>query len=329
MIMRPSDWRQVLALCAATAGLFTATLATADLAPPATSAAAAAANTVGGVTVTAPQKPDLLINPASQFVREHLPEGISEQYPRFRDDICVTVVGLPPEFDAFVAKRIADLAVQVHAPLAKAADCVPNVHVIFTPQPQAQIADIAKRRDILIGFHFTSQQKLSTTFSRPIQAWYVTRTRDTTGNSWLEIANPCHASPPGTPSGPCGERPMGRAGSRLGNDMSAEVVHALILADANKVAGEKIDAVADYIAVLALAKWQGLERCNAVPTILNLMAEGCDPTTAPDAMTEADVGLLTGLYAVDPRETGSQQRMSMASRMQAGAKAEPAAKGAR
>ena len=58
--------------------------------------------------------------------------------------------------------------------------------------------------------------------------------------------------------------------------MSAEVVHSLIIADANKVADEKIGAVADYIAVLALARWQGLERCNAIPTILNLMADGCD-----------------------------------------------------
>ena len=275
------------------------------------------ASTVSGVTVTAPEKANPLVNPESQFVRSHLPEGQSDQLPRFRDAICVSVIGLPPEFGAFVAKRVTDMAEKVRAPVAKAANCAPNVHVIFTPQPQAQLDDIARRRDILIGFHFTAQTKLITTVDRPIEAWYVTRTRDTTGNSWIEIANPCHASPPGTPSGPCGDRPMGRPGSRLGNDMSAEVVHSLIIADANKVAGEKIDAVADYIAVLALAKWQGLERCNAIPTILNLMADGCaDP---PEAATPADLALLTGLYAVDPRELGSQQRASIAERMTAGA----------
>jgi hypothetical protein len=280
---------------------------------------AKAANDLSGVTVTAPQKPDPLVNPASQFVRQHLPRAQSDQYPRFRDDVCVHVIGLPPEFDAFVAKRIVDLANQVHAPVASAADCVANVHVIFTPTPQAQLDDIARRKDILIGFHFASQQKSVTTVSRPIQAWYVTRTRDLTGNSWIEVPIPCDHC----------ERPMGQAGSRLGDEMGAEVVHSLILADANKVAGEKIDAVADYIAVLALAKWQGVERCNAIPTILNLMAEGCDAATTPDAVTDADRALLSALYAVDPREFGAQQRMSNASRMQAALDKDSSAKGAR
>lgn len=281
-------------------------------------AATSAGNTVSGVTVNAPQKPDPLVNPASQFVRSHLPEGVSEQYPRFRDAICVRVQGLPLEFDAFVAKRLVEVAHEVKAPVSTAADCTPNVNVIFTAQPQAQIDDIAKRKDILIGYHLQAQFQKLRTFNRPIQAWYVTRTRDTTGNSWIEVNNGCPANVGDTFSGPCGERPVGRAGSRLGNDMSAEVVHSLILADANKVAGEKIDAVADYIAVLALAKWQGLARCNTViPTILNLMADGCDEENRPDAATRADLALLAGLYAVEPRELGSQQRMSIASRMQA------------
>lgn len=312
----PLAAKALAALGAAGAMLLGSAPAVADQASP-SGAAAPTGNTVSPLTLTAPEKPNPLVSPESQFVRQHLPEGISEQFPRFHDAICVKVVGLPPEFDAFVAKRIFDLAGEVHAPIARSATCVPNINVLFTPQPQAQLDDIAKRKDILIGFHFTSQTQKVLSVNRPIQAWYVTRTRDTTGNSWIEVANPCPANTPVADYGPCGDRPQGRAGSRLGNDMSAEVVHSLIIADANKVAGQKIDAVADYIAVLALAKWQGLERCNAIPTILNLMAEGCaDP---PETTTSADIALLAGLYAVDPRESGSQQRMSIASRMAADA----------
>jgi hypothetical protein len=312
--MRRMNGRNVLAGVAGAILLLAGAAGAHQVAPDST-AKPQPAPTVSSMTVQAPQKPNPLVNPESQFVRSHLPQGVSEQYPRFRDAVCVKVVGLPPEFDAFVAKRIVDLAGEVHAPVAKAA-CVPNVNVIFTPSPQAQLDDITKRKDILIGFHFMAQDKALKTVTRPIQAWYVTRTRDTTGNSWLEVPNPCPANVGDTYSGPCGERPIGRAGSRLGNDMSAEVVHALILADANKVAGEKIEAVADYVAVLALAKWQGLDRCNAVPTILNLMADNCGEDV-PEAATPADLGLLTGLYAVDPRELGSQQRAAIASRMAA------------
>jgi hypothetical protein len=278
-------------------------------------AAKAPAGTVSGVTVTA-QKPNPAVNPASQFVREHLPQSeYSDQYPRFRDAICVKVIGLPDEFAGFIEKRLVEVAGQVHAPVAADSACRPNVHIIFTPNPQAQVDDIARHKDILIGFHYFSQAKKVTVMNRPIQAWYVTRTRDTTGNSWIEVANPCPITA-GNGLAPCADRPIGRAGSRLSNDMSAEVVHSLIIADANKVAGEKIDAVADYIAVLALAKWRGLEKCNAISTILNLMAQDCGDR--PEAVTETDLALLSGLYAVDPRELGSQQRASIAGRMAQG-----------
>jgi hypothetical protein len=112
---------------------------------------------------------------------------------------------------------------------------------------------------------------------------------------------------------PAAERPIGRAGSRLGNDMSSELVHSLVIADAGKVAGEKIDAVADYIAVLALSQWRRLDRCSGMSTILNLMADGCDAEDRPEAATPADIALLTGLYTVDARESGSQQRATIAS----------------
>jgi len=283
---------------------------TAKQTSPAPAAKATPDATVSGVTVDAPHKDNPLIDPTTQFVREHLPEGQSEQLARFRDDVCVKVVGLPAEFDAFVARRVVEVAGQVHAPVAKAADCTPNVNVVFTPNPQAQLDDIAKRKDILLGFHFIAQTKTLTTVDRPIQAWYVTRTRDATGNSWLEVRHPCPIDA-GNGLADCADRPMGRAGSRLGNGMSAEVVHSLILADTNKVAGEKIEVIADYIAVLALARWQGLNRCNATPTILNRMADGCDDP--PEAATPQDLALLTGLYSVESRESGAQQRATIAS----------------
>jgi hypothetical protein len=264
------------------------------------------APTVSGLTVVAPPKPNPLVSPESQFVRQRLPQStFSEQYPRFRDEVCVKVQGLPAEYDDFVAKRIVEIAAQVHAPVAKAADCKPNVHVIFSAQPQAQLADIAKRKDILLGFYWNeSNLKRLAAFNRPIQSWYVTRTRTQFGESRLEIHDPADYLNPR----------VGRAGSRLSNGMSTEVVHSLIVADATRVAGEKIDAVADYVAVLALARWQGTERCSSIPTILNLMADNCGDDV-PEAATPTDIALLTGLYAVEARELGSQQRAAIAERM--------------
>ena len=296
---------RVLAAAAAVA-LSAAGSALATGAPP---VGAAAPGNVSGVTVTPAPKANPLVDPTREFVREHLPESpFSEQYPRFHDPICVKVQGLPDEFDAFIAKRIVEVANQVHAPVAKAAGCTPNIHVIFSATPQAQLMDIAKRRDILIGYQFWPQFQRLSKFTHPIEARYVTRSVGDNGKSQLDVFDPDRYDPAVGK-----EPPAGRAGSRLGNGMSAEIVHSLILADANKVADEKIGAVADYVAVLALARWQGLERCNAIQSILNLMAPGCDPASAPEAATPADFGLLTGLYSVLPREPGEQQRAVIAS----------------
>ncbi len=275
------------------------------------------APSVSGVTVSPGAKPDALVDPTSQFVRQHLPESaFSEQYPRFRDAVCVKVQGLPDEFNAFVAKRIVEVAKQVKAPLAASPDCTPNIHVIFTPAPQAQIDDIAKRKDILLGFHWQADLKRVSTASQPIQGWYVTRVRDFTGRGHIELSGIFGADLDGSDDKPRGGGSTG--GSRLSNGMSTEIVHTLIVADANKVADEKIGAVADYVSVLALARWKGLEHCNsAVSTVLNLMADGCDRNTAPEQATTADLALLTSLYAVDPRESGPQQRASIASAMRA------------
>lgn len=270
-------------------------------------------STVSGVTVRALQKQNPLVDPTSQYVRQNLPEGeMSEQFPRFRDAICAQVIGLPPEFNAFIKARIVSLAHEVGAPVAKSPACVSNVHVIFSKSPQAQIDDIAKRREILLGFYWPSQFKQQTAFKGPIQAWYVTRVRDgTDGKSHLEL----HTPPPSIAEAMNSpDRPHGLAGSRLSNGMSAELVHTLILADAAKVSDTKVGTVADYVAVLTLARWRNADRCHsAVDSVLSSLAYGCEKEGGPEAATPADVALLKALYTVDPRESGTMQRASIAS----------------
>jgi hypothetical protein len=305
---------RTLILTALAAVLIGVGAAAAKQTSPESSKAPAPGSTVSGITVDAPTKENPLVDPTTEFVRQRLPTSRFEQYARFHDPICVKVQGLPDEFDAFVAKRVVEVARQVRAPVADPAKCAPNVNVIFSANPQAQLDDIAKRRDVLFGFVWRADLKKTSTFSRPIQSWYLTRAMETYGDGALELSGgAAFMEIPGQGIVSLGKTPVGRAGSRLGEDLSSELVHSLVIADANKVSGEKIDAVADYIAVLALSRWQGLERCSGLPTILNLMADGCDAEDRPEAATPSDLALLTGLYQVNSREAGTQQRAEIAS----------------
>jgi hypothetical protein len=152
MVMRDLNlsWRRVLAGSVAGAGLLSASTAGANQVAEAPAGPAA----VSGVTVTAPEKPNPLVDKTTEFVRQRLPTSRFEQYARFRDPVCIKVAGLPDEFAAFVAKRIVEVAGEVHAPVAKDARCTPNINVIFAPAPQAQLTDIAKRREVLFGHYF-------------------------------------------------------------------------------------------------------------------------------------------------------------------------------
>ncbi len=144
-------------------------------------------DTASGVTVTAPKKPDQLVDKTAQFVRSRVLENRAGQLSRFRDKICVNVIGLPAAYDAFIAKRMVKLAIQVEAPIVHSVKCTPNVNVIFSPNPQAQLDDIAKRREILMGFHWVAQMKRLASFERPIQSWYLTRSVGTDRQSVLEL----------------------------------------------------------------------------------------------------------------------------------------------
>jgi hypothetical protein len=307
---------QNLILISLAAAMAVTASAAAKQTSPVSSKAPPPESTVSGITVEGAAKQSPLVDRTTEFVRQRLPTSRFEQYARFHDPICVKVVGLPDQYAGFIVKRVLDVAQEVGAPIDPKSGCTPNVNVIFSASPQAQLNDIAKRRDVLFGFHFFAETKKITTFSRPVQAWYLTRTEDTTGNKVLELYDPAPCMTSGPLAPPCDIKApaiIGKAGSRLGNDLSSELVHSLIIADANKVAGEKIDAIADYIAVLALSRWQGLERCSGLPTILNLMADTCDAEGRPEAATPEDLALLTGLYQVNSRETGSLQRAEIAS----------------
>ncbi len=300
--------------------LLAAATGRADAAPPNAAATPSQGANLSGVTVTA--KPHPSVSVASEFVRHRLPESpVTGQYPRFVDPVCVRVQGLPSQFNTFIAQRVVTLAGEVSAPLSKSENCVPNIQVIFTSEPQRLLNSIARKREVLLGYHYQSQYQRLTTFSRPVQSWYVTRTRDTTGKGSFDIANttgsnldPMDAQfAGGMTIG--GNGPHGRAGSRLGNDLSSDIAFSLILADASQVANGKIGPLADYIAVLALAQWHDIKDCNAlVPSILNLMADACSEPP-PEAVTSSDLSILKALYKVDPRETGSQQRMEIADKL--------------
>jgi hypothetical protein len=294
------------------ATLFALVAASIAMAPLAASAATSPASpdasrapptALAGITVTAPRPPpapQISDRAVHDFVRAHGAATRIGQLARWREPICAQTFGLPPEFNAFVSRRIAEVGVSVGAPAARAGPCVANISVFFTTRAQAFMDHVRSKRPELLGYHYHAQAARLATFDRPIQAWYVTATQGANGET--QVDDSCCGMPGGTP------------GSSFGAGLASEFSGVMIVADWTKVAGYEVGAIADYIAVLALSHAKSLEACGTAPSIADLISTVCD-RARPQAITDDDVAYLKALYGINPRLFLSTQQGAVADRM--------------
>jgi hypothetical protein len=232
---------------------------------------------------------------------------------RWKTGICPVTIGLPDKFNLFVTQRIIRVAMAADAPLDAHEPCRPNVAVLATPEPQKLLDFIRQKRVALLGFHYRPQAEHLATMTLPVQAWYSTATEDFWGLIEADL-----------PNGDLGYGVMsslGRingahvSGSRIGNGLKSEFTTAVIVVDTNKIVGQEIGPLADYIAMLALSQASSYDTCQPVPTITNLMASGCGAEMKPAAMTDVDMTYLRGLYRMDAGSSFLGQRGSIAYEM--------------
>jgi hypothetical protein len=73
------------------------------------------------------------------------------------------------------------------------------------------------------------------------------------------------------------------------------------VADPAKLADYEIGSLADYISMLALTQLNSLNICQQLPSIVNMLAAGCEGKA--DALTDNDRGYLRGLYKMGTNRT--------------------------
>jgi len=258
------------------------------------------------------------------------PTRATDKIARWQKDICPIALGLKPGFLAFITKRLKDVAAQVGAPVNNSPSCQKNIAIIFTTAPQALIDNVRKKTPGLLGY-YDNQDQLDTLAKvrRPIQAWYTTATQDVAGQITVDsgrtagmglmLSVPCTLLYPGFASGgicyfqPSGAHGAAVSGTRLGDGLRSGLYNVIIVVDPAKLADNEIGALADYIAMLALAQVKTQDTCQPLDSILNLLADGCP---RPAALTANDIGYLTALYKMSPESSIQVQRNEMAYQMQ-------------
>lgn len=240
---------------------------------------------------------------------------------RWRVGICPAVSGLPADYNKLVTERIRALAAQVGAPVAEDG-CRFNIDVAFTPKPQALMDEVRRHHEVLLGYHDAVNAAQIATVNRPIQAWYTTETEDLNGqrsiNSKQRNQGVTLFAPPGSPSCKTGCTiflPSAREErveySRLGDQLRSDLFHVIVTVDLNRIAGFEIGALADHIAVLALAASRASDDCLEPPSITNQMLAVCPAEKKPDSATPYDIAYLSALYHVNAAFTLSEQQSAI------------------
>ena len=230
--------------------------------------------------------------------------------------VCPVTMGLPQAYDDFVTARIVSVAKQIGSKAEDPGKCVANVEVLFTDDPQAVVTKLAEQTDgLIIGIHFTHERGSIIHVYRPIQAWYVTGTRRDPNAQAHTLVNGESVGPGVRIDTAYGQSPYTGTGSHIRVKNSGQIVNALIVADAKKVAGWEIGPIADYVSLLALSQPASLDGCNALPSILDLMSSGCAGRDKPKALTDSDIAYLKALYSADIATSGYTAQENVAKDM--------------
>jgi hypothetical protein len=244
-----------------------------------------------------------------RFIASHaIAEPKSEQVARWQDALCVTTVGLDPEYNTAVSRRVAEVAEAVGVPKNTAEKCRPNVEIHFNTSPQREVDYIVKDANYLLGYHYTHQLQALAAFTRPVQAWYVTATVDDDGFALVDAPEGALRSPDDGRRAESYQVYGSHLLSRLYSGRSSKFVNVLIIVDAAKIGDYPLRSIADYAAALALTHAGSLDGCSELPSILDLLSSGCGVRAQPRAITAADTAFLRALYSSHLRMFANLQR---------------------
>jgi hypothetical protein len=293
-------------------------------------AAAQPAAPVENVTVTGTRTREVI----DSFVQSlAVPTRMTGKLARWEDPICPISVGLQYTFLRFIDQRVRDVAQKSGAPVATDKSCKPNIEIIFTTTPQDLMDNVRREDEAFLGYADSRSKRTAlATVNLPAQAWYTTATRDLRGK-WdvdsakgggmtVDMAVPAFGGGAGSmPSGTSsftmtlpGAHGREVSGSRVGDGLRSGLYHVIIVAEPAKLLDHEIGTLADYIAMLSLAQFSGPDKCQPLPSILNLLVENCGQKT--DRLTDNDLAYLRGLYAMSPDHSAGTQESEISYQME-------------
>ena len=221
------------------------------------------------------------------------PTQLLGKLPRWDSGICPVAVGLRPAAVQFILQRLRDNAKLAGAPVSDRPDCKQNIEIVFTTTPQDLLDKVRKDHVVYLGYasNMAQADRLAMVL-HPIQAWYTTASKDINGIAKIDSARTVGL---GDSDEFAATLMMGNVTGLRGHDgRRSTLYHVIIAIDPAKLADHEIGVVADYISFLALSPVASLDRCQQLPSVMNMLVSGC--AAAAGQMSPDDLAFLRGLY---------------------------------
>jgi len=262
--------------------------------------------------------PETLRKRAETLVRSVALVPEADQFARWNQPVCLKVSGLDERPAALVREKLLATAREGRVKLAKAG-CAPNLLVIFTGDSRGLVKSVAARRTQMFESHSPAERRELLQGAMPVRWWYELRAEGRGGHK-LAFASPAlelgmmMSQPGGLPStGYSSGSVDNESNSGIGSRVRLGVASATVVVDANLAAGHRLDSVAAYVSLVALAPTRLPPRAAEVPSITGLF-EGAPDADAAD-LSAWDRAYLTALYQVSPDRAANVQRAAIAGRM--------------
>ena len=233
------------------------------------------------VTVEARRRRERIDEQVSEFVYSVVGPGKVESLARWNVPVCVATAGLTAAESDFVRKRITQIATDADVSLGGTA-CGPNFAVIVTPEPEKLLKEWWSDEHRLFNLdRGAGGVNRFIQSDQPVRVWH---------NACSAPAKiPAHAF---STSDHCG---VGVTGSRLTWGAVRAIYTAIVVVDLDQIEGLTFGQVADYVAMVGLAKIRPNPELGDISTILGLFAtNGSDRSKQ---LTAWDQSFLKAVYA--------------------------------
>jgi hypothetical protein len=235
------------------------------------------------------------------------PAVAGEGIARWTEGLCLRTQGLSPELNAAVDRRIRQLGSMVGAPIAEG-DCTLNAAVLFEADPVAVLKDMARQRPRLFAGAGNAA-----TLRYPVQAWYVVppsghlrgnaRPNASIAPELCDTDELVQGFSGGLVqnSGPNLQKSLSKISRCYKQARKPGFGAVTVIASANLFQQHDPAAVVDYVAVLILSRVPDSDACQPVPSIVNLLKQGCSAVLRSDELTGSDLAFLVALYRAGQR----------------------------